>query len=154
SAFATESNIVLAGFEERLMKDPLTYDNIVLSALADYAPATDAEGEAVIGVLERLWAAGSGQPDALFTSAVLTFARHRLAARHRVLALLADTVATGSDRAREDVAFSVVATRQDPEFRRALFATIAAVDDVDARLTLARTLAAVCQRTSSGNVDD
>jgi hypothetical protein len=52
-ALGRDFDIVLKAFEQRLLRNPASYDYSVLSSLADYIPASDAEAAAITTLFER-----------------------------------------------------------------------------------------------------
>ncbi|MGH8514727.1 MAG: hypothetical protein ACREV8_12470, partial [Gammaproteobacteria bacterium] len=132
--------VMLHAFEQRLMRNPARYDDFTLSALVEYAPASDAEAAAISTLLERLWDAGPGKPASELESSLLKFATHAAGALDRVVAL-AVAVAAGDPDARRYLMDEIVEDGGDPTLQRQLLDWVAETGDREIKGELLKKLA-------------
>jgi len=128
-AFATHFDRLIDAFEQKLMRNPSSYDYHELSALADYIPATDAEAERILGLFERLWDAGPGEPITTIAENLLKFSARVQSTRDRAVTLAFRIAqSSGSRHAYGPLAQAAIDNR-DPGFRQQIFEVFTESDD-------------------------
>ena len=140
-ALGTHFDLVFKAFEQKLIRDPGSYDRGDLSALAGYVPKTVEEAERILSLFERLWNAAPGEPASEIVSSLMRFAEHPSSSRDRAVNLAIEIASSTGPPGRENLASKVLTGSYTSDQRWHILGAIIGSADADMKRALIKALA-------------